>query len=281
MTIQAISPAGNDASALGVGPVRGHEEGRRPRERRHPTRDQSLVGPGVTAGAGPTVAEVVAARHQGGAAGHGQRGGPRQAVELPARQPPQDSPHHGNGRHQGQARQEHQRRRHHHHRRSRRGGVGLRPLPADGQLRPHGDAEGEEGGQRAPHRRQAGLRFDGGLERSAAQSRRRQPRHEPVAGHVAGASPRARSLREVRDQQLGELVAVARSPLLRVPAQQGLGAANAPGGRFVHLSPTCRRAGAAPRRPLGAGRRGGPEGPRRPAPSSGRDGDGRRSRRAQ
>ena len=169
-----------------MGPVRRHEEGRRPRERRHPARDEALLRPGVAAGAGPAVAEVVAAGDQRRDAQRHECRRPRQALALAAGQTREDAPHDGDGRQHGQGQEEHDGHRHHHHRRPRRRGVGLRPLPAHRQLRPHGDAEGEEDGQRAPQRRQARSRLFGGLERS------RRPDPPPTAG------PRARCGRRPR-----------------------------------------------------------------------------------
>ena len=64
-----------------------------------------------------------------------------------------------------------------------------------------------------------------------------ESRHDAVAGHVDRALPRARSLGQVAHQQLGELVAVAGPPALRVPEQQGPGASLGLDGGVRHVSP--------------------------------------------
>ena len=82
----------------------------------------------------------------------------------------------------------------------------------------------EEDGRAAGERGEAGADLRRGLRRAAAQPGVREPRDDPAPDHVRRARPRPRSLADVGDQELGELLAVARPPRLGVPAQQPRGA---------------------------------------------------------
>ena len=101
------------------------------------------------------------------------------------------------------------------------------------------------------------------VEGLTTQARRGGTRHDAAAGHVERPPERVGSLLHVGDEQLDELLAVARPPLLRIPAQE----AHARCLRRADSSllmpvPTCRRGGGAPHRRCGAGWPGGTAGPR-------------------
>ena len=101
----------------------------------------------------------------------------------------------------------------------------------------------------------------------------------PLAGHVGVAAPRTRTLGEVGDEQLGELVAVAGAPAPGVPAQQAGRRARAAAAGDASLtstpsSPASRRS---PSRRRGVGRRGAPAARPPQRRSAGRGAAGRRS----
>ena len=129
---------------------------------------------------------------------------------------------------------------HQDHRRISRTGGWFRPLPADGQLRPHGDAKREEDTQRTTEGCQAGSNLVAAFDHLPGEPRVGKPCSKPAPGDVGAASQRARSLADLGDEQFGELVAVAGAPVLRVPAEQALGLTCEFFGGFFHAAPQLR-----------------------------------------
>ena len=161
---------------------------------------------------GQRVREVVAADGERDQARHGEQGraanapavgaqarGPRTrpAGAPPAARAPRGSSTDGRHRHHGDGRAR---------------GARRRPVPADGQLGPHRDAEGQERGQRARGRGQARPDLLRRLQRVTGQARAGEPGQQAAAGHVRGAPPRPGLLGELRDEQFGELIAIAGPP---------------------------------------------------------------------
>ena len=153
-----------------MGPAGRHPERRRPGECGHPARYQPRMRPGVAAGAGPSVPEMTTADHQDGATGHEEKRGQDQPVRLPADETQDDGARDGDRCEQGQAAQEKHRAGHEDHRHGNGRGIRLRPLPADGQLRPQGYAQGEEHPEQVPERGQAGPDLLGGIDSVAGES---------------------------------------------------------------------------------------------------------------
>ena len=108
----------------------------------------------------------------------------------------------------------------HHHGAHRGGpGAGRGPLPADQQLRPH-PVGGEEDGQRAAERGQAGPGLVALGQPLAAQPGLAQPGQRAADRDVGCAPPAARPFGQVGDEQFGELRPVPHPPASRIPANQ-------------------------------------------------------------
>ena len=149
--------------------------------------------------------------------------GPSRPRASSAGHPRHHAPRHGQRGEQRQDGEDQHRSGHHERRHGGTGGVRPGPLPADGELRPHGAADTEEDGCATGERGEAGAGLGRGLGRAPAQPGVREPGHDPAPDHVRRPRPRPRALAEVGDQEFGELLAVAGPPRLRVPAEQPRG----------------------------------------------------------
>ena len=197
----------------------------------------------VPAGARPAVLEAAGADHEDrhGEDRDGRRDGERPT--LPAQEPRHDGPDDREEREDPECGDRDDRARHDEDRdrgarRARRA-----PLPADEQLRPHGDARREEGGERDgdPAEARAHLKLTATGE--TGQATRLAARHDTAPRDVQRAPCGGGSLVELVDQQRHELLAVPLAPRPRVPGGEPTGPSLgiAPGAAHDGDHPASRR----------------------------------------